>query len=254
VRAKNFKTRDPPKSAILAGTMKPNAAALLTFGILAAAAPARATSNYDYKPHEYVIVDGGRAPNQRVSLAAHGSEDLGYGFHVYLMVEPAHKVIAALPSIDDHAILDTAADAYHATWSPDSRYVALNFRSDRHVLTLCLFDLRTRHPRLLDVPVLFHLVTKLPEDSDDFETRTDITQLTWLSATTFTLTQRRVIEVKAPDVTQKLGSFGKPYEDKSEDAPKQPERNFMTFSAVASGEILPGGRVRVSDIKPSAFD
>src|SRR5580704_4347788 len=112
--------------------------------------PARATSVYDYKPKEYVIVDGGLAPNKRLAIAANG-----YGaFHVYLMAEPAHKPIAALPSIDNDAILDTGASAYHAVWSPDSRHVAVHFRSDRHVLTMLLYEIRGGRPHLTDTPSL----------------------------------------------------------------------------------------------------
>jgi hypothetical protein len=96
--------------------------------------PVRATSVYDYKPKEYVIVDGGLAPNKHLAIAANGYG----GFHVYLMAEPAHKPIAALASIDNDAILDTGASAYHAVWSPDSRHVAMHFRSNRHVLTMLL--------------------------------------------------------------------------------------------------------------------
>jgi hypothetical protein len=221
--------------------------------LVLAGAPARATSNYDYKPDEYVIVDGGTAPNKQFALAAHGSEDLGYGFHVYLMAEPAHKTIVALPAIDDNTILDTAPDACHAAWSPDSRHVAVHFRSDRHVLTMLLYGLGDRHPHLVDVPILFHVVTKLPEDSDAFETRTDITELTWQSATTFTVTERRLVEVKAPELPQKLGAYGKPFEDTSADGGHPPAQHFMTFSAVAVGNLAPNG-VRIVDIKPGQFD
>jgi hypothetical protein len=94
--------------------MRQLSAAALTCGafiLIGDAAPAQATSNYDYKPDEYAIVDGGNAPNKQLSLAAHGTEDLGYGFHIYLMAEPAHKKIGALPGINDHTILDTAPDA-----------------------------------------------------------------------------------------------------------------------------------------------
>ena len=120
--------------------------------------PAGATSVYDYKPKEYVVVDGGLAPNKRFAIAANG-----YGsFHVYLMAEPAHKPIAALASIDNDAILDTGPSAYHAVWSPDSRHVAMHFRSDRHVLTMLLYEIRDGRPHLTDTPSLFGAATKLP--------------------------------------------------------------------------------------------
>jgi hypothetical protein len=54
-------------------------------------------------------------------------------FHLYLMAEPAHKIIAKLEAIGTDAILDSAPDAFHAEWSADSRHVAVLFRSDRHV-------------------------------------------------------------------------------------------------------------------------
>jgi hypothetical protein len=140
--------------------------------------PAQATSVYDYKPKEYVTVDGGLAPNKRLSIAANGYRS----FHVFLMAEPAQKPIAALPSIDNNAILATGPSAYHAVWSPDSRYVAMHFRKDRHVLTMLLYEIRGGHPHLLDTPSLFAAATKLPDSSDDFDVRSDVTYLTWLSS------------------------------------------------------------------------
>jgi hypothetical protein len=91
--------------------MKQLLAAAFTCGaliLIGVSVPARATSNYNYKPDEYAIIDGGNAPNKQFSLAAHGTADLGYGLHVYLMAEPTHKKIVALPGIDDKTILDTA--------------------------------------------------------------------------------------------------------------------------------------------------
>jgi hypothetical protein len=239
-----------------------SAPALILSAIVLAgvAVSAHATSNYNYKPDEYVIVDGGSAPDRHLSLAAYGTEDLGYGFHVYLMAEPAHKIIVALPGIDDHIILDTAADAYHAAWSPDSRHVALHFRTDRHVETMLLYGLGERRPHLVDVPTLFQVATKLSDDSDAFEVRTDVTELTWQDATTFTMTERRVIEVKAPglarkDLAQRLGAYGKPFDDSNDGDPgnTQPARHFMSFAAVATGKLGPNG-ARIVAIKPGQFD
>jgi hypothetical protein len=236
--------------------MRQLSASMLALGglMLGVTVPAQATSNYDYKPDEYVIVGGGSAPDQHLSLSAHGSEDLGYGFHVYLMAEPAHKIIVALPGIDDHSILDTAADAYHAAWAPDSRHVALHFRTDRHVETMLLYGLGERRPHLVDVPMLFQIATKLPDASDAFEIRTDLTELTWQDATTFTVTERRVVEVKAPGLAQKLGAYGQPFDDgNGAEAANQPARHFMSFAAVATGKLGPNG-VRIAAIKPGQFD
>ena len=60
--------------------------------VTGALVPALATSEYVYKPGEFVVIDDGRAPNRQFALAAHGSGDYGgIGFRVYLMAEPAHE-------------------------------------------------------------------------------------------------------------------------------------------------------------------
>jgi len=216
-----------------------------------ATAPVWATSNYDYKPNEYAVIDGGNAPNKQLSLASHGSQELGYGLHVYLMAEPAHKVIATLPGIDDSGILDTAPSAYRAAWSPDCRHVAVHFRTERHVVTMLLFGLGDLRPHRVEVPKLFPIATGLREDSETFGMRTDITELTWQSATSFTVTERRIVEVLAPQLPQTLGAYGMPFVDKSGGPP--PKGQFMTFAATATGKLTPNG-VRITDIKPGHFD
>ncbi|MGD0150803.1 MAG: hypothetical protein ABSB77_19665 [Xanthobacteraceae bacterium] len=213
--------------------------------------PARATSVYDYKPNEYVIVDGGLAPNKRFSIAANGYR----GFHVYLIAEPAHKPIAALASIDNDSILDTGPSAYHAVWSPDSRHLAMHFRSDRHALTMLLYEIRGGGPHLLDTPLLFRAATKLPDTSDDFEIRSDVTDLTWLSPTTFALKEQRTLEIKAPGLPKKLGPYGKPEAETAGGADgNQLARHFIKFSAEATGQVVPGRGYRILDMKPGTFE
>jgi hypothetical protein len=221
--------------------------------VLACMAAADATSTYDYKPHEYALVDGGLAPNKRLSIAANGYRS----FHVYLMAEPAHKTIAALASIDNNAILDTGPSAYHAVWSPDSRHVAVHFRSDRHVLTMLLYEIRNGRPQILDTPSLFRAATKLPDSSDDFDVRSDVTTLTWLSPTTFALKEQRTLEIKAPGLPEKLGSYGKPEADSAaagSGATNQPARHFINFSAEATCQLVPGQGYRILDMKPGTFE
>lgn len=213
--------------------------------------PAQATSVYDYKPKEYALVDGGLAPNKRLAIAANGYRS----FHVYLMAEPAHKPIAALASIDDNAILDTGPDAYHAVWSPDSRHVAMHFRSARHVLTMLLYEIRGGRPHLLDTPSLFAAATKLPDSSDDFEVRSDVTYLTWLSPTTFALKEQRTLEINAPGLPEKLGPYGKAdTEAAGGSSNNQPPRHFIKFSAQATCQVVPGRGYRILDMKPGTFE
>jgi hypothetical protein len=104
---------------------------LLTSVVAMALSPAlRATSNYEYKPDEYVVIADGRAPNGQYSIVAHGEGELGDdNFHLYLMNAQTGKVIGPLDEVRDP--LDTGADAFHAKWSADSRQVSITYRVDR---------------------------------------------------------------------------------------------------------------------------
>ena len=89
------------------------------FGSLLAcgAVPVHATGSHDYGKGEYGVIRDGLAPNKRLSLAAHGDGEGGTGnFHVWLMAEPAHRRIAALPGIGSENNLDTGPDSYRAAW------------------------------------------------------------------------------------------------------------------------------------------
>ena len=64
--------------------------------------PAGATSNYDYKPDEYMVITDGRSPNGQYSIAAHGEGEDGYDhFHLYLMDAATGKKIGPLEEIRD---------------------------------------------------------------------------------------------------------------------------------------------------------
>jgi hypothetical protein len=89
-----------------------------------------ATSNREYGPNEYAVIDGGLSPDRKYSLAAHGNGELGYGnFHIYLMNAVTGKKIGPLEEIKEN--LDTGADAFYAKWSPNSTEVAIRYRIDR---------------------------------------------------------------------------------------------------------------------------
>jgi len=103
-------------------------ALLAAFAVTAA----RATAEYDYKKNERRVIDGGLAPNRRSAIRAGRAGD-SFGF--FLTIEPSHKVAARLSGIAPDDLLDTAPEALHAIWAPDSAHVAVSFRSSRHELT-----------------------------------------------------------------------------------------------------------------------
>jgi hypothetical protein len=122
---------------------------LLLFGVFVVSA--LATSNYEYKPGEYVTVSGGKSPDGRYLIATHGEGDLGYdNWHVYLMDAQTGKKIGPLEEIKDP--LDTAADAYAAKWSADSGQVAITYRADRHVAVTIVYRIANRRAYLVSGP------------------------------------------------------------------------------------------------------
>jgi len=205
---------------------------------------ARASAGDDDKQNDYVIVDSGRAPDNRFSIAAKRERQGGGRFQLYLMAEPAHEKIASLGSIDSHAVLDGAASAFSARWSPDSRHVALMLRTARHDMTMQLFEIRDRRLHRLDGPTLFRAVAQdIPESSSDYFPMASITELTWLGPATFRLRDYRVYMSSTPNLARALGAYAKP----------SPSGRLVEFSAQAVGEFAPGDRYKVKDLKPGKF-
>ena len=125
--------------------------ACLTFGFCSLASSVQATSNYTYKPDEYVVVNNGRSPNGQYSIATHGAGELGYDhFHVYLMDARTGKKIGPLEEIKD--TLDTGAEAFDAKWSVDSREVSITYRVDRHVAMKIRYRIEGRRASRISGP------------------------------------------------------------------------------------------------------
>lgn len=118
-------------SGIFGMSAKARAFSVLIVLSAAAITSGLATSNREYGPNEYVVVEGGLSPDHKHSIAAHGGGELGYGnFHIYLMNAVTGKKIGPLEEIKE--TLDTGADAFYAKWSANSTEVAIRYRVDRH--------------------------------------------------------------------------------------------------------------------------
>jgi hypothetical protein len=217
-------------------------------GFLAlAVVPARATDEHTYGKDEYAIISDGLAPSKQVSLAAHGDEGGNENFHVWLMSEPAHRKLVRLDDIGSGNNLDTGPDAYRATWAPDSRHVAVNFRSDRHVLELNLYAVENGRARLISGPSLFKDVTSRNVGEDEhFGHR--VSTIEWMGTRRFRLREHHLFQTSSMDFTRLLGAYGKP-------AQKLDDGRFMVeFSAEADCVLISGHRYRIVDLRVGKFD
>jgi hypothetical protein len=219
------------------------------FVTLAALSPAHATAEHQYGKREYAIIEDGRAPNGTLSLASHGDGESGHdNFHIYLMSEPGHRKLATLDNIGDENILDTAPGAYHAAWAPDSHFVAVTFRSERHIVTLNLYAIEGRDAHLIERPDLFRRVTgRTIVPKADSDLRTSVPAMEWHAPRRFLFREYRLFVMEDKELADQLGALGKL--TRMDDG-----RYAIEFSAEADGELQRRNRFRLGEPKPGKFE
>ena len=229
--------------------MNPRAILIVLAAFLASGlTPACATDSHDYAPDEYAVIRDGLAPNKRMSLASHGADENYKGeFHVWLMAEPAHRKLARLPGIGPGGILDTGPNAYHASWSADSRHVAVTYRSDRHVVELSLYGVEGRRARLMSGPSLFKDVTSRETTRGD-DVRRSVPEFEWKGTRRFLLRESRLFVTSDAGCLRTLGRYGRIGDKRDEGS------FFVEFSAEANCVVLPGNRYRIVDLRVGKFD
>ena len=127
------------------------AATLALFSFTLLSHSAYATSNYNYKPGEYIVIVDGRSPDGLYAIASHGDGEYGYdNFHLYLMDAKTGEKIGPLEEIKD--TLDTGANAFYAKWSADSSQVSITYRVDRHIAVMVRYRIADRRAYCINGP------------------------------------------------------------------------------------------------------
>jgi hypothetical protein len=223
---------------------------LTVFSALLALAvvPARATDEHTYGKDEYGIIRDGLSPDKKMSLASHGDGEGGNeNFHVWLMAEPLHRRLVRLDDIGSGNNLDTGPNAYRAVWAPDSRHVAVNFRSDRHVLELNLYAVENGRAHPVSGPSLFRDVTSREVGADErFGHR--VSTIEWTGTRRFRLREHHLFQTSSTNFTRLLGAYGK-LTQKLDDG-----RLMVEFSAEADCVLMSGDRYRIVDLRVGKFD
>ena len=117
---------------------------------LAFVAHAGATAMYDYKPGEFLVIDGGTSPDKKLSIVT--GENKAGEFGVYLRDAQTKKLIGQLEEVATG--LDSAPDAYHAHWAPDSKHVGITSRADRHWADNAIYRIENRRAYPVKTPEL----------------------------------------------------------------------------------------------------
>ena len=213
--------------------------------------PAAATSNYTYGPDEYAIVDGGLSRGGKYSIAAHGNGEGGNDdFHLYLMAEPGHRRIGLLKEVESR--LDTGPEAFAASWSEDSLFVALGYRLERHLYAINnIYRVADGRADPVQGPSLLKAIGVIAADhpgNDDFQNvdfRDVDEQLTWLGPGRFRLSGHGTLRI-TPEIAQTLTKYGKQIDAT---APRQDGFVFFEYSVEAECEIE-GYRYKILSLKP----
>lgn len=206
------------------------------------AAPAAATDNYVYRAGEYVTISGGRSPDGRWSIAAHGDGELGYdNFHLYLLREPSHKKLVMLRT-GDH--LDTGPLSIVGLWSPDASRVAILYRSDRHIMDLRLFDVTDGKLHRVNVPSLVKVVGQRyfkPGTRRELFGRQY--RVVWQKPDHLILEESETFDAAQPAFRPGL----EPYLTVNQ---TNPNRVFTGFVATARYKVTKTGKLRLLEVRP----
>ncbi len=229
--------------------------------LLALVDDASATAEYDYKPGELLVIKDGKSPDKKFSVVA-GDPDKKGGFGgVYLMDAQGKKMLGELKDVATN--LDTAPDAYHAHWSPDSKHVGITSRAERHWAANVIYRIENRRAYSVETPELlchaipdFCALTKelgralIGEECGDMPCRARQNQsgseiVKWISSTRFVVSEDSRWQVKTRDPSPTLGNYAQV--EKEENAQTDGVDDFydVRFKAEGECELLPGDKTRV---------
>jgi hypothetical protein len=226
---------------------------------------AAATAMYDYKPGQFLVIEHGTSPDKKFSIVA--GENKAGEFGVYLRDAQTKKLIGQLEEVATE--LDSAADAFHAHWAPDSKHVGVSSRADRHLTRNVIYRIENRRAYVVETPELMchaapdfcalqkELGGALALDSDDYydkpwkvrqnESYSEITK--WISPTHFMVSEESQWQVRERDPSATLGQYGET--EKSQDESDEPAALYhVWFDAKGKCELLPNDKSHVLNTQP----
>ena len=218
---------------------------------LAFVAHAGATATFDYKPGQFLVIDGGTSPDKKFSIVAGESKSGDFG--IYLKDAQTKKLIGQLEEVATG--LDSAPDAYHAHWADNAIYRIENRRA---------YPVKT--PELLchAVPEFCQLTKELggaltedqiyAEDTvgKPWKVRQNSSYskiVKWISPTRFVVNEELQFQVKDRDPTTALDKYGE-VEKLDPETYGGVDVYDASFNAEGECELLPADKTRVLSTQP----
>ena len=235
---------------------------------LAFVAHAGATATYDYKLGEFLVIDVRTSPDKMFSIVS--GENKAGEFGVYLRDVQTKKLIGQLEEVATG--LDSAPDAFHAHWAPDSKHVGITSRADRHWADNAIYRIENRRaypvktPKLLyqAVPEFCQLTKELggaltsdeiyaddgtPKPWKARQNSSYSAIVKWISPMRFVVSEESQWQVKERDPSATLGQYGEA--EKSEDESDESAALYhVWFDAEGECELLPNDESRVLNTQP----
>lgn len=218
---------------------------ILIAGFIAASyspASCYATAEWEYKLGQIVNINHGLSPDRRFAVAA--TEDQSGKFSLLLIDGASRNKIQPLGGVAGP--LDTAPEAFHAEWAPDSRHVAIWYRVDRHLEDFLMYRIENRRAYAVSGPESFIELIAPSTRNDSVEIQACAYSLKWRDANHFMMAEFGDIHFAEGDKTmvKALGKYGQP----ESDAP-----NYAKYSVEAVCELARDDRFRVLSLTPGAF-
>jgi hypothetical protein len=227
---------------------------------------AGATATYDYKPGEFLVIDGGTSPDKKFSIVT--GENKAGDFGVYLRDAQTKKLIGQLEEVATG--LDSAPDAYHAHWAPDSKHVGITSRADRHWADNAIYRIENRRAYPVETPeLLCHAVPQFCQltkelggalTSDEiyadygtpkpWKARQNSNYsaiVKWISPTRFLAREESQWQIRERDPSATLGQYGQAEKDEQGGSVAL---YHVWFDAEGECELLPNDKTRVINTHP----
>jgi hypothetical protein len=241
--------------------------ALVVALLFALVVTAGATAEYDYKPGELLVVKGGKSPDKKFSIVSGDADKKGGFGGVYLMDAQSKQVLGKLEEVATG--LDSAPEAYHAHWSPDSKHVGITSRADRHWADNVIYRIENQRAYLVETPELlchavpeFCSLTKelgLIEEVGNFgacdnppckvHQRSFYSEIVkWISPTRFVVKEVSQFQVRDRDPSASLGQYGEKLDQYGEKL--ESDVYYVRFKAEGECELLLGDKTRVAATRP----
>jgi hypothetical protein len=222
-----------------------------------------ATAEYEYKPGEYLVAKDGLSPDKQFAIVCGDNK-----FGVHLMDAKTKELLGELEDVAKG--LDTAPEAYRVHWSPDSKYVGICSRYERHYADNVIYRIENRQAHVVEspelrchaVPDFCRLEDKLTKEEDTEKNGVETDAIwkmqqdaggaeikKWLSPTRFILFEEAKFRVKEHDPSASLGKYAKAEKEKSYDG-SDLDIYRVSFEAEGECELLPADRSRVISTHP----